>query len=284
MFGLSACQPASKADPALEIAVAVAWTQTASSAETEKALPTESLETPTPESLENDLKSEQNGGSDETPGSIFPVESAVQRIQFDPGKFSLEITNQIAPGGLDHYVLNIGAEQQIETTIYPPGVVTVVISGEDGTTLKSELDNLSTWAGTIPTTQDYFIDITSVVGIETRYTLTITIPPLTPIATTGQISGSISYGGEANPPLHIVAYNLESNLWYFLKTSENTFFFEIGGLPPGTYNLVAYSQENMASGHLAPITVNAGETTKNINFTDWVDADSAAFPPDPVRW
>ena len=215
---------------------------------------------------------------------IQVIESELQRIEFGAGEFSKEISQRLTPGGIDHFVISAGAEQEFDTTIYPPGVATVTVYGADGIVLKSDLNNVSSWSGVFPSTQDYFIDITSIVQIETEYTFSIGIPPLTPIATTGQIAGSIVYLSETNPPLHVVAYNLESSLWYFLKTGENTFYYEIPGLPPGTYHIVAYSQENMASGHLTPITVVAGTTTENINFMEWLAADSAPFAPDPIGW
>lgn len=284
ILATTACQPNSESDQDMEIAVAVAMTQTVAALETEKTPTTEPTETPVPEGSESNAQSQNSENNEEIPESVIPIESELQRVQFEQGEYSKEITSNLLPGAIDHYVLTAGAEQKFETNIYPPGVATVVITGADGTVLKSDLNNVSNWTGVIPSTQDYFIDVTSIVGIETKYSITISIPPLTPIATTGQISGSISYAGETNPALHIVAYNLESNLWYFLKTSENSFFYEIGSLPPGTYNLVAYSQENLASGHLSPIIVNAGESTENINFTTWVETGSSAFPPDPVNW
>jgi hypothetical protein len=212
------------------------------------------------------------------------VESELRRIEFGVGEFSQEITHIITPGSVDHYILSAGAGQQLETNFYPPGVATVVIYGHDGSVLKSDLDNATTWAGELPSTQDYFIDIRSTVGIDTEYTFTISIPPLTPIATKGQISGSITYPGDIHPELNIVAYNLDSNLWYFIKSGVNQTFYEFPGLPPGKYNIVAYSQENMASGHLTAITVTIGETTQNINFSDWYEISSTGFPPDPVGW
>jgi hypothetical protein len=215
---------------------------------------------------------------------IQPVEAALNRIEFGVGETSTDVNGVLAPGGIDHYVLGAGAGQDFIMNFYPPGVATIVIYGADGEVLKSDLNNVNDWSGMIPISQDYFIDITSVVDIETEYTLSISIPPLTPIATTGKISGSITYPDENIPTLHIVAYNVESNLWYYQLTFENSSFYEITGLPPGTYNLVAYSQENLASGHLTPIIVNAGETTENINLTEWLDAGSAPFPPDPVGW
>jgi len=212
------------------------------------------------------------------------IESEMRRIEFGVGEFSQEITQTITPGGVDQFVLNAGAGQRIETTFYPPGVATVVIYGQDGTVLKSDLDNTTTWSGELPSTQDYFIDIRSTVGIETEYTLTISIPPLTPIATTGKIAGSIIYPGDSHPALNIVAYNVESNLWYYIKTGENQGYYEFPGLPPGIYTIAAYSQENMVSGYLTPITVSVGETTQNIDFTSWSASDSSSFPSDPVGW
>ncbi len=284
IFITATCQTKDESDQVLAIAVSVAMTQTAASLGIEPTSTVVPTQTPAPANSNIASQPPDTDDGTETPENIILIESELQRVEFGPGEFSMVISKQIFPDEIDHYILAIGTEQQIVTNVYPPGVVSVVIFGADGTVLKSDLDNLTNWSGTIPSAQDYIIDITSVVDIETKYRLTITIPPLTPIVTTGQISGSIFYSGGTNPALHIVAYNLETNLWYFLKTGENASSYEIGGLPPGTYNLVAYSKENMASGHLNPITVSAGEATGNINFTNWVEVDASGFPPDPLNW
>lgn len=211
------------------------------------------------------------------------------RIEFTAGGTSTQLSGMLASGSLDHYVLRAEANQQLNTTIYPPGAVSVAVIGADGTVLKSDLDNTSDWTGVLPASQDYFIDVRSMITSDTEYTLEISIPPLTPVATAGEISGGITYPGEGIPTLHIVAYNIESNLWYYMKSPENSAFYTLIGLPPGKYQVVAYTQDDLIGGYasggeLLEVIVTAGETTQGIDLVSWYEPGSVAFPPDPVGW
>jgi len=75
-----------------------------------------------------------------------------------------------------------------------------------------------------------------------------------------------------------------------LKVRENTTYYTIPGLPPGTYKVTAYTQADLIGGYvssgaeLLTVTVNAGETTEGIDLIYWYDPGSVAFPPDPVGW
>ncbi len=222
------------------------------------------------------------------PAMTMP-ESDPVRIEFPAGGTSKQLSGMLTPGSVDHYVLWAEANQQLNTLIYPPGAVSVAVIGDDGTVLKSDLDSTSDWTGVLPASQDYFIDVRSMMDSNTEYTLDVTIPPLTPIATTGEIAGSIRYTGETIPALHIVAYNIESNLWYYMKAPANSTFYTLVGLPPGKYQVVAHTQDDLvgayvSAGELLEVTVNAGETTQSIDLISWYDPGSVAFPPDPVGW
>jgi len=211
------------------------------------------------------------------------------RIEFTAGGTSTKLSGVLASGSVDHYVLRAEAKQQLKTIIYPPGAVSVAVIGADGTVLKSDLDNTSDWTGVLPASQDYFIDVRSMITSDTEYTLDISIPPLTPVATAGEISGGITYPGEGIPTLHIVAYNIESNLWYYMKSPENSAFYTLIGLPPGKYQVVAYTQDDLIGGYvsggeLLEVTVTSGETTQGIDLVSWYEPGSVAFPPDPVSW
>ena len=224
-------------------------------------------------------------------GVSLPVSEAEPiRIEFAEGAFSSKINGTISPNSIDHYVLRAEVNQQLNTVVFPPGVVNVSVIGEDGTVLKSDFNNETDWTGVLPASQDYYINVRSMINSDTEYTLDITIPPLTPIATTGEIAGGIGYTGEYIPPLHIVAYNQETNLWYFLKTGENTNFYTMTGLPPGPYKVAAYTQADLIGGYvssgaeLLTITVSEGETTEGIDLIYWYDPGSVSFPADPVGW
>ena len=226
----------------------------------------------------------------EIPEITLAVESELQRIEFPAGGTSTQLSGTLTSGSVDHYVLWAEANQQLGTLIYPPGVISVAVIGEDGTVLKSDLNNISDWTGVLPTTQDYYINVRSMIDADTEYTLDVVIPPLEPVATTGEIAGGISYTGEYIPPLHIVAYNLETNLWYFLKTNENTPYYTLPGLPSGKYQVVAYTQDDLIGGYvsagveLIAVTVIAGETTESIDLISWYEPGTVAFASDPVGW
>ncbi len=213
---------------------------------------------------------------------FIPQVSELQRVEFREGSTEIQLEGSLLPNNVHRFVLFGEAEREIHTHIYPPGAVTIAVVGADGKVLKSDINNLTDWSGLLHASQDYYISVRSVIDTETAYTVDVSIPPLEPIATTGEVSGTISFPDEAIPPLHIVAYSQESGLWYFLKTSENSFTYLLPGLPPGKYTLIAYAQDGRASSYPADVSVIAGETTEGVYFTDWGNA--ANYLPDPVGW
>ncbi|MBL6965639.1 MAG: hypothetical protein ISR60_03705 [Anaerolineales bacterium] len=218
-----------------------------------------------------------------------PQESELLRVEFPTGATGTQLIGRLTPGGVDHYVLRAEAEQNLVLSVYPPGVVAVAVIGEDGTVLKSDLDNSTEWSGLLPLNQEYYIDVTSIVTIESEYTLDISIPPLEPTASTGEVSGVISYPDANIPQLHVVGYNLDSNLWYYLLTGANNTFYLLPGLPPGKYHIAAYAKDGlngfyMPGGAMVIVIVNAGETTEGIDLSQWFAAGSGPYPNDPVGW
>jgi hypothetical protein len=112
-------------------------------------------------------------------------------------------------------------------------------------------------------------------------------PGKEPEQVAGAISGTISYPGSI-PSLNVVAFNLSTNYWYYVKTLAGASFYTIPNLPPGDYQVVAYEENGAAGGHadashnLSAVPVKAGETTEGVNITDW-NAPNGSFPPDPTR-
>lgn len=118
----------------------------------------------------------------------------------------------------------------------------------------------------------------------------------------GSLSGQLSYPSEAIPPLRVVAFDVDSENFYYVETLYNQSAYQITGLPVGTYHVVAYSQgggsfpAGLAGGYtqaalcglraectdhsLAPVEVRAGQETTGINPSDWYAGDNA-FPPMP---
>jgi hypothetical protein len=105
---------------------------------------------------------------------------------------------------------------------------------------------------------------------------------------TGDISGSLSYTEDEIPGLRVVAFNQNTNYWYWSSTQEDQTSYTIADLPPGTYHVVAYDAEGRAGGHadgnheLIPVEVRPGELAAGVDVTDW-NAPEGAFPPDPTR-
>lgn len=113
-------------------------------------------------------------------------------------------------------------------------------------------------------------------------------PGKEPAELTGIISGNLTYLEDQIPELRVVAFNTETNYWYWVFTLPGQTSYTIRELPPGTYVVVAYDGKGNAGGHadgnhrLIEVTVNAGRTTDGVHINDW-KAPPEAFPPDPTR-
>ncbi len=104
-------------------------------------------------------------------------------------------------------------------------------------------------------------------------------PGFSPGATVGSISGSIyGYPGGAGAQLTVVAFNPKTKYWYYVNLLPGGRYYTIEGLPPGTYQVVAYDSSGSAGGTSANIAVAAGEDT-TADISDW----SGSFPSNPVK-
>lgn len=118
-----------------------------------------------------------------------------------------------------------------------------------------------------------------------------------PQATTGSISGDLSYPSEFIPPLRVVAFQVGSSQYYYVDTLENQGAYQIDNLPAGAYHVVAYTMGgelaggytqavpcglnvNCADHSLIDVNVAAGQVTAGINPGDWYAPDGT-FPPKP---
>ena len=136
------------------------------------------------------------------------------RIQFEPGATSATVTGHIEQNGLRLYVLRALASQTMEVLIASPNAVSISIWGADGAIVKRYGDEETEWRGELPSTQDYFIGVTSTQ--ETNYTLIVTIPPLTPQPSITVISPN---GGEEW---------MEGNTYDIVWTSSDVDEIDIG--------------------------------------------------------
>ena len=113
----------------------------------------------------------------------------------------------------------------------------------------------------------------------------------------GSISGNLGYPSEAIPPLRIVAFDTNSDEFFYTDTVLNQTEFQLTGIPAGTYQVVAYllEDENHMSGgysffvtcglsvncsdhNLIDVLVYPGLDTFNINPVDWYSM------PTDARW
>jgi hypothetical protein len=131
-----------------------------------------------------------------------------------------------------------------------------------------------------------------------------TLPVVSQDRTPGSMGGNLSYPGEAIPPQRIVAFNLDTEQWYHVKTEANQTTYLLQDIPPGRYQVVSYIipgnnvPPELAGGYtqavlcgldvsctdhnLVDVIVKPGKLTPNINPADWYTPDSLkAFPPEP---
>ncbi len=225
----------------------------------------------------------------EPPEISLRTESDLQRIQFNPDETSALVIGTLTPAAINHYVLRAEADQQLTTNINPAEAIWVSIFSEDGFQLKSQFDDQAEWTGTLPATQDYYIDLTSLIDDHTEFSFEVIIPPLEPDTTPGEIAGWIGYPGDT-PSLHIVAFNTENSYWYYIITSPYSAYYSMTGLPPGKYQVAAYSQHGQVSGFLSSggalstVKILPDETTENIDLSSWYAPGSISLPADPVSW
>jgi len=121
-------------------------------------------------------------------------------------------------------------------------------------------------------------------------------------ASTGSISGQLGYPSEVIPPLRVVAFDVNSQNYSYIETTYNQSSYQITGLPPGNYHVVAYTlgggsfPAGLAGGYtqaslcglsanctdhsLAPVEVLPGQDTTGINPNDWFSNEND-FPPIP---
>jgi hypothetical protein len=129
--------------------------------------------------------------------------------------------------------------------------------------------------------------------------MTLQAPSATlPAQTTGGISGSITYPAEGIPPLKIAAFQVGSEGYFWIETTQNQTSYQLDNLPPGAYHVMAYplngspvvgayDQFYLCGMHqgctdfsLVDIQVRAGVVTPNINIDNWVGG-LENYPPMP---
>ena len=141
---------------------------------------------------------------DALPDAITPA----TRIQFAPGATSAVVSDHLAPGETDSYVLRAFAGQTMDVTIQPMGgPPCLAIAGANGVPLKSCAQGGLEWHGRLPATHDYFIRVKAGER-QANYILTVAISALRPTpaptrisfapgATSGTVAGRLGPGESA---------------------------------------------------------------------------------------
>jgi len=132
-------------------------------------------------------------------------------------------------------------------------------------------------------------------------------PEATPTETSqpspGSISGELGYPSEYIPPLRVVAFDVNSQDYYFVDTQRNQSEYQIDGLPPGTYHVVAYVREegpdipgaythfvtcgqttDCTDHSLIDVKVNAGQVREDVDPIDfYARPDEVNWPENPTQ-
>ncbi len=123
-------------------------------------------------------------------------------------------------------------------------------------------------------------------------------PTPTSTSAPGSISGSLSYPSEFIPPLRVVAFQVGGFNYHYVDTMQNQGDYQITGLAPGVYHVVAYIMNGSYAGgytemvpcglsvdctdhSLIDVVVLSGQDTPDIDPADWY-APEGTFPPMPL--
>lgn len=99
---------------------------------------------------------------------------STQRLRLKAGEAEVQAPRQIVAGEVDRYVLRAKAEEALSVhLVSPTGNVYLTVEGEDGVPLMHHASKASAWAGIVPTSQDYVIQVTGE-GQDAEYMLVAT--------------------------------------------------------------------------------------------------------------
>ena len=126
---------------------------------------------------------------------------------------------------------------------------------------------------------------------------------LPPAVASGGVSGQLMYPSSGIPALRIVAFQVGCSNIYHVDTALGKNTYELDGLPPATYRVVAYVLPNggftagLSGGYsqmvpcglhygcndhtLINVIVTAGHVTTGVDPNDYY-APQGTFPPDPI--
>ena len=241
------------------------------------------VEGPAPECL---------AGIDEVEAPLVP-ESDLMRIEFQPGLELAVLSNSLAPGSVDHYVLKAMTGQEMTVMALPAEAVRISIYGADDIVLLPDVAGVNIYSGFLHAEQDYHIDVYSTAPASVVYSLEVSIPAQSNVNdsdTPGSISGGVYYPSGYIPPFHVVAFNLDSGYWFWAGYGENANYYSLTEMPPGEYHIVAYTENgeqvgghaSAGDGELLLVTVNPGQATEFVDISIWLESGNPYFPADPL--
>ncbi|MFO7918892.1 MAG: hypothetical protein R6V13_12530 [Anaerolineae bacterium] len=187
--------------------------------------PTPEVPTPTPTaSPSSTVPTVTSTATTASEPQATPTASQATRIQFAPDATSARLTGNLEASGPRRYVLRALGGQTMEVSVLTPSSsARLSIRGADGTVLKAYGEGGVGWRGELPSTQDYFLEVSG--PKEMSYTLEINIPPSTsesPIRVVSPIGGARWLEGET--------YNI---VWKALNVQRVDIGVALGGKDRG---------------------------------------------------
>jgi heat shock protein HslJ len=108
---------------------------------------------------------------------IPAIQTGIERIEFPSGSTSVTLTGQLSATASDQYILRATAGQAMNIDLtFSEGQAILVVWGADGNVLLTDHAEASSFRGTLPTTQDYYIMVKGGPQGSTFYGMTVSIP------------------------------------------------------------------------------------------------------------
>ncbi len=106
------------------------------------------------------------------------VATGTKRIQFQPGAVTAAVSGQLAVNAGDTWVIRILGGQTLSAQVtLSAGQGILIVYGADGTVLQTDHAGSSTFSGTLPSTQDYYLSVRNTQNVAVNYTLAVSVPP-----------------------------------------------------------------------------------------------------------
>ncbi len=188
-------------------------------------------------------------------------EPTPKRISFAPGATSATVQGVLARNGMERWVIRVFAGQTLMLNAAPTnGNVMLIVFGADGTVLQTDHVRMPNFSGSVPSTQDYIVDVRAWGDTAPAYALQVSIPPLptpdprlqpkriafAPGGTTAILQGSIAANAADRYVLRVLAGQIMSAIAW---TSQGRVTLMIYGAD-GTMLVPDQAQATSASGNL----------------------------------